>query len=579
MWRRVGLVLVALMVPGVTQAQDKLDHLLPAGSQIYIHWDGVEAHKADADKLAVMKMWKGETGDFIRGLWKYIEVVGKEAATPEIGAEMAGAVFDEFGGLLKTIGNKGVSVGFELQAIEPFKMQLTLAFPNGGGKAKSPLSFMTTMSKLDKENKIKNVKHGDRHIHFTQVDRFYFAWWAEGKDAIWSVGTTEPVALIKEMEKNKDGLGGNNLYKEVHGFKEFPIWSRGYFDMASLLNVAGKAAPIVGKVSETLGLDSIKSIAFYSGFDGPAERAVTLTNLAKGPKKGIMKAISGKTFTLNDLPPMPADLRGFSAGTVDWTGAYDTTVDFVDLLLNQLPFGMQDVKQAIKYFEKNNNVDVGAVIKSLDHLYASYSAAAEGPLGFGQTQLLKVKDEKKLDTELTKLLKLAEKESNGIVKLTSQKYHGAALHNLAFVQPGTDTEVSSLWFTIHKGWLAMANYPQPLKGYVLRANGDLPTWKASAEVTARLKPFPTEFASISIDDPRPTVKLVLSVLPPLVQIGQIALDQAAMGNLKLPGKKFDISLIPNAYEATRHLFPNVTVTTIDGNTIRAESRSSLMLPF
>ena len=62
MWRRCALVLVVLLAPGVARAQEKLDNLLPAGSQVYLRWDGVTAHKADAEKLAVMKMWKGETG-------------------------------------------------------------------------------------------------------------------------------------------------------------------------------------------------------------------------------------------------------------------------------------------------------------------------------------------------------------------------------------------------------------------------------------------------------------------------------------------------------------------------------------
>jgi hypothetical protein len=333
MWRRYALVLVALIVPGVCRAQEKLDHLLPGGSQLYLRWDGVEAHKADAEKLAVMKMWKGETGDFIRGVWKYIESVGKEALAGELGAEMAGAVFDEFGGVLKSVGNKGLTLGFELENIDPFKMQLTLAFPNGAGKTKSPLSFMHTMSKLDKEAKVKTVKHGERSIHFLQVETFYFAWWAEGKDAVWSVGTTEPGALAKHLDKHKKGVAAHPLHKEVDGFQEFPVWLRGYLDLPGLLKVGGKAHPLVGTISGSLGLDSIKSITFFSGFDGPAERSVTFTNLAKGPKKGLMKLFPNKTFTLKDLPPMPADLHSFSAGMVDWPAAYDVTVVFITVLI------------------------------------------------------------------------------------------------------------------------------------------------------------------------------------------------------------------------------------------------------
>ena len=38
---------------------------------------------------------------------------------------------------------------------------------------------------------------------------------------------------------------------------------------------------------------------------------------------------------------------------------------------------------------------------------------------------------------------------------------------------------------------------------------------------------------------------------------------------------FDVGLVPNAYEATRYLFPNVTVTTEEGGKLRSTTRSSL----
>ena len=45
-----------------------------------------------------------------------------------------------------------------------------------------------------------------------------------------------------------------------------------------------------------------------------------------------------------------------------------------------------------------------------------------------------------------------------------------------------------------------------------------------------------------------------------------------------PDTTFEPSTIPNAQEANRHLFPNVTVSSDDGNKVRLESRASLPLP-
>jgi hypothetical protein len=48
----------------------------------------------------------------------------------------------------------------------------------------------------------------------------------------------------------------------------------------------------------------------------------------------------------------------------------------------------------------------------------------------------------------------------------------------------------------------------------------------------------------------------------------------------VPGfKAFDLDLIPHAQDATRHLFPNVTISIDDGKRIRTETRASLSFPF
>ena len=46
-----------------------------------------------------------------------------------------------------------------------------------------------------------------------------------------------------------------------------------------------------------------------------------------------------------------------------------------------------------------------------------------------------------------------------------------------------------------------------------------------------------------------------------------------------PAAQFDVSLLPNADEVVRHLFPNVTITTDDGTRLRAETRASVALPY
>jgi hypothetical protein len=46
-----------------------------------------------------------------------------------------------------------------------------------------------------------------------------------------------------------------------------------------------------------------------------------------------------------------------------------------------------------------------------------------------------------------------------------------------------------------------------------------------------------------------------------------------------PDLKLDVGSVPNSHDATRHLFPNVSVVTVKDNALRVESRASLELPF
>jgi hypothetical protein len=103
----------------------------------------------------------------------------------------------------------------------------------------------------------------------------------------------------------------------------------------------------------------------------------------------------------------------------------------------------------------------------------------------------------------------------------------------------------------------------------MRANGELPSWQPDASVTANLDKFPKEFHSISVSDPRPTVSQVLALAPAVL----------GLLNTFLPDLRLDVGLLPNAQEATRHLFPNVSVVSDNGKTLRMETRASLALPF
>src|SRR5271156_923183 len=135
MSHRLGTVVALwLVVPALAVAQEAPERLLPASTQFYLRWDGVEAHRAAYEKTALGKMMQEATGKFFAGLFNF----GKENAgalltvpllqqglPPEKRQKMMKDA-TEAGTVLTTLGKHGVIIGLEVRSLEPPQGQLTV---------------------------------------------------------------------------------------------------------------------------------------------------------------------------------------------------------------------------------------------------------------------------------------------------------------------------------------------------------------------------------------------------------------------------------------------------------------------
>lgn len=567
MLRRVAACLVMMLAPSIAWAQAGPDRLLPPGTQIYVRWDGFDAHRATYEKSALGQMMKGDTGKFFDAVWDWIH----DAADLAGQADPQAPVMIKDG--LKTLSGickNGFALSIEAKRILPPQAQLTLVFPKAAGKDGTMLPLIRKAADLAGAP-VQDTKVGKRTVQHVSVPFVNFGWWNEGDDAVIMIGTEEPTAYAKQIDSNETGLAQSPLYRQVTGFKEFPIWTRAYIDAASLAKVGGDFSPEVNRLIEDLGLKSLKSITFVSGFDGPAERSIAEIEIS-GPRKGLLALTGQKKISLANLPAMPDDLTKFSASNFNAGSVYDAGLQVVEAVLRMFaPDVADNIKEGIKQFEGILGVRLGEdLFGSFDDMMVSYSAPSEGPLGLGGVYLFKVKDEKKLRDALDALIKAIPNVAGANLEMKKRDYQGVEISELHINNPGN---FNVPCFCIHKGWFVLASYPQSIYGYILRNKGDLPTWKADAKLTKALEAFPKEFTSISVSDPRPVVEFLFSILPPAITLGN-GFTQFAPGLRPL-----DVGLIPHARSATRHLFPNITVTTDDGKKIRAETRASLALPF
>ncbi len=575
MLKRFGMVLALWVLAAPARAQEAPEQLLPAGAQLYVRWDGLKAHRAAYEKTAVGKMMQGDTGKFFSDSFGLISesissaltVQGLLAGTKPDELQKLQADAGEAGKLLAALSDHGFLFAVEGRSVLPPSAQATLILP-GAGDRPAPLfgtfRLITGLAKVP----VKEVKADGRVYHVVDAGPVQFGWWVEGPNAV-AIASTDPIeAAAKRMRDGKGGrLTESGLYKKVRGFKEFETAARGFLDFAAVAKLAAGAHKDAAPLIKGLGLDGLQSIAFYSGFEGETERSLTEVDLSGG-RKGLLSVMAGKPFTIKDVPPLPADTISWSMTRFDTSAYYDALLQAAETVVKVVaPDELGKLKEFIQQADKIAGVDIRKdLIGSLGDQLVYYSSPTEGVFTLSQTVMLKVKDQKKLDATLEKMIKALGEQGGVEVTIKKRQYRGVELREVYVNEKGF---VFVPTYAFHKDWIVIGYFPQTVQGYVLRAQGELESWKPDESVGRSLNQLPKEFLSVSVSDPRPTVKQVLTLAP---------LVGGAVRSF-FPESKFDVGSIPHAQEATRHLFPNVSVVSDDGKVLRIHTRASLALPF
>jgi hypothetical protein len=574
--RATGLVLSILICStNPLLAQDAPEDLLPASTQLYARWDGVTAHAGLYAKTALGKMLAGDMGTFLTSLVRQVQETSGKMLTGEqvlkgVDPERLQQIQADVNQAMKLVpalALHGVVLGAEVRTLEPPTAQVTVIIPDMG-KDPGPLFGALHLLKSGLETDIKELKIAGRNVYHLQLQpQLHLAWWVEGKHAVFTFGTDIPQACVDRMIKPGSRLSSHPLFRRVQGFKKFETGARAFLDVASIVKIARTRSTEVSKFLSDLGLEGVSSWTFYSGFEGTSERALSELEL-KGPRQGLLRLLSGKTFTLKDMPAIPPDAYSWSATNFDPSLFYDVGLKAVESGValfspEMAPMIGGFLKQADDALTINIRRDL---LGSLGDRFAMYASPVDGPLSFGQVYMFKVKDAAKLQTSLAQSLRSIGKLVGVEVTLQKKTYHGVTVQEVHVRQQGFIIVPS---FAIQGDYLAVSLFPQPIHGFILRSKGELPVWKPSAHVEAALQKLPRGFVAISVSDPRPTLRQLLSVAP---FIGGAIASFAPEANV-------DVSSIPNGHEVTSHLFPNVTVVSDDGTSVRSDTLASLMLPF
>jgi hypothetical protein len=210
-------------------------------------------------------------------------------------------------------------------------------------------------------------------------------------------------------------------------------------------------------------------------------------------------------------------------------------------------------------------VKLGDLFGALGDLILTYYSPGDGLPILGQVFAVSVKDERTVAESLDKLGRRFQELSQGEILYRERKFRGVDVREFV-VREASPVTIS---FTVHKGWLVIGMQPQPVQGYILRTQGELPPWKADEETAKRLAKIPASAGMIQVVDPRPSIQLLFGAAP---LVSSLLGGEQGVEPILEPG------ILPHPGSVTRHLFPNVLWSSYDGKTMRWESRDSLWLP-
>lgn len=571
----LALASVLLFLPGLCRAaEDVPERLLPASTQIYLRWDGVDAHKAAYGQTSLGRMMKGDTGSFITGVFGKLQTSAAALLTvqtlrrglePKALKKMQ-ADAKAAASLFERLGKHGFIFAGQLRSIEPPQGSLFVILP-GMGEDPDPFFGALRLAIDLAEGEIKEQKIGDRTVASLDLSPAHLAWWVEGKHAVLALSTDPPEVVVKNMvAPDRSSLTGQPLFERISAFKKFETDARAFVDLAAFAQMGAKRGKEVAKLLDDLGLMGLRSVVAYSGFDGRAERGLMEWDMS-GPRKGLLALFGGKPFQLGDVPPLPPDVVSWSMSNFDAASFYDTAYKAAEQIVGLIS---PDEVPQIKAFAKQANDLLGVDLRkdllgSLGDRFATYASPGDGPFVFGLTVLLQVKDAAKLEASLEQIIKNLGNAAGVKIRIKKRDYRGAAIREV-YVQEKGFIFVPA--YTIHKDWLVVGWYPQSVQAFVQRSKGELAAWKPSERVKNSLSKLPSQFVSISYSDPRPMLKQLMAIAPFI----------AGIVNSFNPSLNFDASSLPAAQEVTKHLFPNIAVTSDDGKTLRQDSLDSLALP-
>lgn len=406
------------------------------------------------------------------------------------------------------------------------------------------------------------------------------SWWTEGGHLVVAFGVNATQQTINVLEGEVENITTSRLF-EPPAKLDFEQNCFVWLDMEQLLDVLGKIeVPAAGrgeppvpisKLVSAFGIDDIRAIVMRSGMSGKAIRRLTRIEFVEEADGWGMLA-DVPAFTLDDLPPLPPKNLALFAR------AFDADKVYAFLRQARASFGKlapapdnRKLDKALERLDSKIDIDLKTdLIEPLGNLAVGYNDLGQSASFWGITLLIAVDDAPKLRSSLDSLgQSLADEFSDKELSIVRSEKLGQEI--VTFQIAGGMGNPS---YAVTDEWLVISILPQNIETFLLRTQGELPSWQPDATVSEALAEMPHEMTGLTIVHPAPSLKALYGMVPILVSVMRGAIVQ------ENPDAEltWTVGDLPPTALVTRPLFPNVTVATVEGNSLIYRSRASLPVP-
>jgi Protein of unknown function (DUF1559) len=572
----LGALIASAVAWGWAASAEKkpVESFLPANSAFYIGWDGTKHHQETWEKTVAYEVL--EKSGFVSTLVK----IGFSYIPPEY-AKGSSLAHD----LLGNITQKGFSL-----SVAPTKESdvplIVLVLQDAAGFA--PVLEPHLAHLFGDAGKTESVTLHGRKVTRCQVSQkegLEIGWWADGGHLVAAFGKNAVESVLNVADGKAPSITSSANWRKYHEDRsEFDPAFCGWLDMAAVKARYGdnvirpktdtESQLTVGQLLKIAGVDRMGSAVARFGFQDRA----TITRIsveAPAPRTGVLALLNQRAMTLNEIPPLPKEIKTLIAGSFDWSVAYDDLVklarDIADAVKNngsaQVDGFLQNLPNIVGFDLKHDLFDA---LGTVHCFYNDSAAAIPGGLGFGLT--IQVKDADKLKKTLaTAFDRLQAMFPNGFA-IANEERQGRPVWLLTLGALPIHPAIA-----VDKKWLVVALSPQSAESSLLRIDGKLDPWKPSPEEQAALDAVPKNFQVLCLSDPRPTYSSIVTFLPLILS----GIEQAMQQNQPqgAPGRRSGrrmalLSELPPAEVLTRSMFPNAYAWTVDDHGLEAKSRES-----